>query len=1160
MKKSKSTISYKTRDKIWECLGANLRELEAYLRRIRKDLNVYKAGTSLKLSCPNPFHNDSTPSTFLTPAMGLVSCFGCDLKERDPVEFIRSLHPEPRPLYSDVLAEISQEFSTTFLTRQAEKELVEYNLHLKAVKVFNDVMEDIPRVVAQDYTALNDETGIIKHAFEYLCERFDAKTDKDKSHILSLPVGIWPTMDYLQKALAQRYQKDQTALGEAAVDYTESVFKIYNELDGTSRIGQITFGLAKDFSTIVGWRLRKARTKDCRVLIPKYDDNGLFGLHYAPYRELVKTKTKKTDGIVADLPTIIVEGDFDLLQYLYLQVKHDKIPECVAVATGGKNNPENINDLGPLGISDICFMADAPDKQGDVCVRAWLQATTDTRLFTKVFTGWNLFPGAKDPDEALLHYGYDKFHDVVMKYEDHSLYSYDWAFEQVSDNALSQLDSNNVAKVIQAASDGGSILKTPAERDAYIDRVCKAYNVNKGTLQRDIHAKTDDEAAFVARIRELIETDFETIGVEKDTNQRRLVMSYRHDHTRQAGFVVNSPSQNEGEIATFHGPPMDWVERTISIPEFLKPDLKQQMTRKKHREAMAKDLRHYLTESVMQIAQSAPDYGAKTHLGDGFHVVKHDGKPHFYLASGYDAYHTVYEPGRPYEFTQLDSPAHNNVLVNIWRKDVGQIEPWLKHVRSASDLNAGSGVALKSVYERIKEIIDVCFRLKHHETSSMFYASHIMALPIAAVFQRIAMLYITGQTNTGKSTLAGWLCGLVDSRCRLLSCAEGMDSYTAAGVRQAWAHSTRPLILDECEFSNCDEARIRENNRLMADLRGVATGEGVKSVRGSQDQVAVKTSLSMPVIMCGINPPTRAQDFNRLVYLHTEKHAPLSKRSPVDVMLLEFGEQHIQQLMHDLEVAMYFHVPQLLANQQTIRRDYVQGQLTSAFDNRYMEGLITNLSILTEVDVDYKDYLAQYSDERKDSEEARARTQTESVRVFNTVLNARPPHQRPQEGEVPLGTVEQCLSNNQVRSQLNDHFPGMYFYGADMSPNKKDYLIVHWDQVKTDTLKNSEMLRGQTNMRNFAMTVNRTERAVQTEEERETIGVYSFLKTKGIWQAPAVTVYDITDIIEEIGKYRNQLADKQDVVKLPLHGGKANDLPTLPDEDDEDINPNEVDC
>lgn len=329
---------------------------------VKQYVPLKQAGRNLKGLCP--FHQEKTPSFFVSPEKQLAYCFGCH-KGGDIFAFIQEIEGIEFKDAVNLLADKAgidvsdYKFSTETKHSKSERDEL-YDIHEKTLKFYNELLwksEKGKKVLEYlQNRGLKDES-ITKFRLGYAPDSFD------ETHMMLVKQG------YLRKTIA---------LSGIAVSKDTQSQKVYDRFRGRLII-PIYDGLGR----IVGFGGRALKKGD----EPKYLNSPdspiykksevLYGFNYA------KDSIKKNNG------AILVEGYFDVI------MANQAGTENVVATSGTALTFKQIKLLKRF-TKELTFCFDTDSAGIDAAKRAFEIAQNED-----VNVHMCLIPGAKDPADYI---------------------------------------------------------------------------------------------------------------------------------------------------------------------------------------------------------------------------------------------------------------------------------------------------------------------------------------------------------------------------------------------------------------------------------------------------------------------------------------------------------------------------------------------------------------------------------------------------------------------------------------------------------------------------------------------------------------------------------------------------------------------------------------
>lgn len=1027
--------------KIWAQVGThNWLDIASSYKRSH---NFTHAGRDiLKGLCVHPDHSDTDPSFFIYTGKGFAKCFGCGYYVSNPLELLSLFMEAPE---AEALQHLKEKFGLSFLPKKAlaELEAQRRNLLMK---------EEIYRVT-HNYMcdALADpdkkEHKVAKNAINWLVNA--RQIPKDTLH--ALPIGVMPELARLQEIILKRFKREhekwqQTAgnkpepqnLADPAFEY----FKNY--IRGTTFAGSILFPLHVNPKEIGRLKLR-APNNNKEFTIPDDDFEdllGLFGLGWNQYHSFMDPK--------ADVDfAYLTEGEIDVLSVMarFAQQGKAKYPLFSVGGRGGAAHIEPI--LVSSGISKAFLVGDAPSKKGNEIVQSWLEKII--KLNTRIFTGWDKMIGCGDIDEAVVKLGEGQVSKVLWQtFGDNFTTAWNWAFERASVE-LEAIPEHDYRNLVEHAAEHGKYLRDQLECEKFAQVVGDAYNINPSILKRQIASREESENGFIMRCTDALKELLFVVGTETSGGNRYLVL-YDKRNKRFNRVKLDSEQSLAQELAPIVGTLFDFVTEHVGFPSFLQmPDDSEGLVRPK----LDRQLRYYVREAVQSLARGAPDFMSSRQYRQGYHCVELPTRQLAeYIVCGADVFAVRRDDGHNTIYEQLEGPSDNGIIFDVGIK--GNVEePWFPGGLSVKKLDDGKNADLKKLYNDLVHLFDIGYKFKNQDITTKLLAALMLAYPTMDAFERPLLMFVTGDTSSGKTSLLSTFSGLGYGQIRLLHASQGTENYTAASVASMCNCNSLLLALDE--FESTDNRTGEEVRKILEMVRPLISGEA-RRVRGRPDGTHYESILRMPIIFSAIQGAERPQDLNRMLIVEMKKIA--GKNSPVTVILDEFGEARIEEMGREIATAMYPHALTLAQHEKDIRHEFreLQTSLPFTVEWRFASSLYSALAVMKFLDIedlDWKTFFREYVISNE-STILRATTISESESYLNAMLYNPVIFQREDNINV---AVAQLLISPEKRAEINTAACGVYF------DEEKELLLMLLDQAVPRLLPNHLKTRGMSGSR-----------------------------------------------------------------------------------------------
>lgn len=299
-------------------------------------------------------------------------------------------------------------------------------------------------------------------------------------------------------------------------------------------------------------------------------------------------------------------------------------------------------------------------------------------------------------------------------------------------------------------------------------------------------------------------------------------------------------------------------------------------------------------------------------------------------------------------------------------------------------------------------------------------AALMLCYPVMDVFERPVLVFISGDTNSGKSSLLSTFTGMNYPGIQLLHASQGYESYSAAGVAGYADGDSRLLCLDE--FESGDTERGTNVSRIMEMFRGLVSGKADR-VRGRPDGTSFAQSFRLPVIFSAIKGAERPQDLNRMLAIEMQK-VPY-KVNPVHVIQETIGVDRIEEMGHEIAVGMYPHALELARLEDEVRKEFVERKKTNSkleIEWRLASSLFAIMAVLKFLGKDWVKFLETYI-----SEHEYVIKQTAVSSETHGYLKAIMRNPCIAQAEGPPMTISQLLVSPEQRDDINASNKGIYF-------------------------------------------------------------------------------------------------------------------------------------
>lgn len=1065
-----------------------------------------------------PYHDETTPSFHIYIDRGYAKCYGCETYTSNPIELWSRIRHSSR---TDALLDLRQHFGLKFLGASVNAQLEAWERHQFLKRRIVDICHD------ELLNAINHPSdpryGQAQAAVRYLLTTRAVPKDA----IPALPMlGVLPPLARIYDTLDRDAQLENVKRAEESDREGTRIAKFtsltaeaqaYLQQVTVHWIGALMFRLDVAPDIIGRLKFRRPDTKDYLIPNDTYEEDlGFFGLGWNMYKPLLGSQQKYVLGAYH------VEGEFDALSIMARQVLAGG-PGFVTVSGGGSSAPKQIDSLRGAGFEEIYLVGDAPNKKGDNLIAHWLPEVNHLRA--RIFVGYDQFPGAGDPDDAVIKHELDVVQRAFLDINNRDLFAmpHDWCLEKATP-AILAINESDVRQRIEKASEWGGLLKNAVECDTFVNECQKQFNLPAHLLKRDIVAKEEDETGFILRIVNVLSTWFSVVGQQAFDNDRRLYLWHK-EGKRIVQVSLADDGSVERELGTTLGPTYQVFQEKIGVPDFLLP---REGAKNQGLQKQDQMYRWYFRQALTHMAMNAPDFHSAPHKGQGIHVVRNDlgGAPTLYLVNGRDVYVGTFDAHEQLTWKLTEGPVHNGIVFDVGTRT--PLSPFMDWIQKPEDLDRAYSLDPKTLWAELHKILDSGWTFKDHSLTVDFLTAHLLATTVSDTFRRKVFMGVHADTAAGKSRLLMGLIGGSDfPRMHLIAAARGMPSFTAAGIRQTTNNSSRPLCLDEFEDEGTGDRKGKVVTETFEMFRNL-TGENNTYTMGQRSGDPVTYTLNYPVFIAAINKAKKVQDANRTITIHLKK-VP-NKADPQQVIIQMYGVQRLEQLKQDLSIALLPHTAKLQTVYREIEVEYGQGAGHNLrIDQRYFEGLYPALATMKFLGLDYRTFLTDFCEANKEAFRVGA-TRTDSMELFDYVCRSPKLTVRSQDGGHDRQTMSliQLLATPESRALINQTNSGLYF------DEVQQVLLVDWTAAVQVVLSQHPRYSRESNLYNLRDLANRAPHVVPSEELLST-GVLDRLKNLGIGAVPVgyLTGYRLREMINNLNTIPTAPVDAEPVTNKP---------------------------
>jgi hypothetical protein len=1017
--------------KIWQALGTaqwlEIAKLHCNDRRF-----THVNNTTLKGLCINPQHQDTAPSFHIFTDKGYAFCMGCEFHTQNPITLISMMMGCTD---AEALQYLQEKQGMSFLGKKMAQELEFQRINqLTKQAIYNASHE----VLCEAITS-KSEHPFANNAVDWLVNQRGIKSDV----IHALPVGVMPPLTELVDRITKQYKKEMAyynenpasrtpvSLAEPAVKYLEDVFK------DSKYCGSVVWPLHATPTEIARLKLRVPHSKSPKEIVIPEDDYenllGLYGLGWKLYRVFVDPK--------AHLDTVyLTEGEMDVMSLMARWVeKGNAIFPLFSV--GGKGGSAHIEPiLKTCGVSRAFMIGDSPDAKGDNVAKEWIGKTRT--LSCSVFTheGWSQLNPAKDLDDAVVKFGADKVEEVVWKTTGHFTPAWKWAIDLASEE-IDEQDEDDMRARLEKAAGHGKYLRNQADCTFYTEEINRRYpNISQSILRQEIIKREDSELGFIANCTDVLREKLFVIALQF-TTQGRLLLLYDRQYQQIRRVRLDSDQSLMQELAPMFGMSYQFIKEHVGFPSFVEtPENTEGLVMQK----LDKFIRGSMKMALANLAQGVPDYNEVPHYKQGYHYIKDDNDRVLeYIVCGPKIF-AIERDIDDCHFRELVGPAENRLIFEIEAEDR---KPWYPGGLSVDLLEEGKKVDALNLFKDLEHYFTVGFKFKNHETTATLLAGIMMSMPIMNAFPRQLLIFVTGESGSGKSNLMASFCGISYPALRLLYCSHGWDNFTAVGVFRDAEADSRLMVLDEFEYTNGEKAdHVR---KILELVRGLVTNDAHRVI-AKQGGGTERSHYRLPMMFAAISGAEKPQDLNRLLIIETNKIEGRDK--PETLLKKTFGISGIRNIAKKLAVCLYPKVPEILAHYQEIDESFsrLQAKANVNVEQRYASSLFGALAVMKYLGLDWETFFLKFIEQNAPTIQ-RAANISESENYLKAMMFNSAIYRDETKTQV---SVAHLLANPERREDVNSSGCGIYY------DKSSQCLMLVVEQIITKLLPGHYRYRG----------------------------------------------------------------------------------------------------
>ena len=904
--------------------------------------------------CINPEHDDSTASFHIYTDKKYCKCYGCGYFETNPITILSQI------LNTDTAETVSylrDVLGLTSIPKNAVKDL-EKQYVIQAVKHF--IYAEAHRYMCLAIAEPENPSYLFAApTISWLTN--DRKLPVETLH--ALPIGILPPVQVLASSALELTLVKQH-LQNSKGDYTP-IDNLYDQVleylgkvsTWAPLVGSVVLPLhssinPKDISRI---KLRSPVTdrKDFMVIEDPYETTlGLFGLGWEQYKPLFNTQEMD--------PIYVTEGEFDVLSLMAATVAAGIIPRFPLVSSGGNSGSRYIEPiLLSVGASKVMLVSDAPEKKGDKILEMWLNELQELKV--AIFTNWAVFAPTNDLDDAVKALGErDVSIALLQKINENFTSPGIWAASQAykaiqnKEAAGDELDTRDRLEIISAH---GNYILNEIYRTDFCKSITEYYpDLNINRIEQSLTVLDDTEENFIANCCKALRREFYILGHTQDDNGGKLLVLF-HIEKRTYHYVkLGLVSSLESQLADHTGSLQQYFLTRVGTPAcFLACEAKPNplIARANLMNAYAKEICNTLAVGTSSMSDRK--------YKQGYHYIQVENKTYEYFINGGNVFKLTRDEMGHTTYTALTGPCdpESEIYFDIQASETDSQKAWLPRYATAEALESINTLDVKAIYEELVAVIDKCFCFKRQSVTPELIAAFLLTNSIATAMQRPPMLFITGESESGKSALMSAF-GFGNSNCALTRCTHGVSNFSLAAVCGIADSDSRTLALDEFE-SKGDSKKAAVIDSIMELFRTLAGGESDRTKGQATGSKTTKQWFKMPLIVSAINRPSQVADSNR--YLPIEMHKVALFENPAVSIPNMLGERQAS-LCDEVSIILQAHIPQLQVCEKEVIKELnrMRSELILKLEDRFASSMHASLALMHFIGRDWKTFILKYAE------------------------------------------------------------------------------------------------------------------------------------------------------------------------------------------------------
>ena len=1012
-----------------------------------------------------PYHDDKHPSMSLNFGKGIGKCFSCGHVVVDLINFFAKLGKQS---YTGALTDLSAKIDLQGIIGDGVNDLAELNLLQEMKKAAAMAFREI----ISEY--LRDKPGHLKYLEPGI--RYLVKGRGVDANLLSgmLPIGLFGKPEHVKKhiknqdlhPLYDEYFKDINR----AEAYGSVIFH-FNDRPGSIsqfkvRLVACVKGGFNAFEECEKASMDEMSQEACRSLVSKEfhivkdkfaEGIGIFGLNF--YNRMIGSN-------VSD--AYLTEGEFDALSVMVAQERLGRT-DFIVFATGGTGN-KCVSSLRELGIRTVWIVQDAPCKKGNVFAQQFLQDPSNyigdsgnKRLMYKVFR-WPAGVRGSDLDEAIQQMGYETMAQyLAVKRADTFQNSYVWItgmcdgdvdfHKRKMEADLANADSETAKENIRDAAKhtllevisnwfrcvANDKLNAPEFITRYIEREKIDISVDPSVRGLMYNRDSDNSVEIIAdALGKYIDVAY------YESVKNNLPKYYLWGkHTRDVFLLPTQEKLIRNVLSTNIGSDVyDWIEMVVTTDKLYTKNKDDTISADIAKRNMAAS--RLIDEAIAKMEPTAPNIDDTIKVGQGIHYadIKGHGKKDadvVYFINGEKVFKGTYtkDSAVPLEWEFINKIVDDRYIFVLNKK-----EKW-SCVNDVSELYASTEIDVRALYEDICKILDG-WTFEDHDFTKKYLAAWILSLPIQRAINQVNIVFITGASSSGKTSLVRGILGgtsgtSATSNFEVPTIIEGSwfsSDATSASIYQTLDESALTLCLDEAE-SNSNSQHSRRVQSIFDMLYQLSFG-GTKTSRGGStlDQ-KVNYNLMVPVVLAAIDIESNPVFLSRIIPIYTVQD---TAHKNISAYINEnFTIEQISKIRKSVTLCMLDKIPRLISQIPSLRKRMAEAKTVVKASDRFITIQLPIMTVLEYIGEDAVSMFQRMVYNRRTMLE-NLNSQDFQSELLNIVLYANAyettfddTHQR---------TYAAKLILNEEYGYLNNSDKGIYVIP------ERQWIIIYWKVVK----------------------------------------------------------------------------------------------------------------